>query len=71
MKEVKTYLNPKDVLIVLPVAEIVDDERCVVNKNTEFKIKKFVPSGFDGNGLLHVRVANGNSVNVLVHGAAL
>ena len=63
LKEVKVYRNPIDILVILPIAEIVDDGRCAVNKNTEFKINKTIEEPIRGEGLLHVRVSNGSSVN--------
>lgn len=63
MKDVKIYRNPLDILVVLPIVQIIDDARCPINKNTEFKIQKTVDVPIHGEGLLHVRVANGSSIN--------
>lgn len=67
MKEVKTYLTSGNVLVVLPIAEAVDDERCLKPKWQEkFNVSVPVEKPLDGDILVHVRVLNGQSLNSFV-----
>jgi hypothetical protein len=64
MKEVIIQNSPSDVLVVQPIMEFVqDDPRCDFRDNNEFDLNYPVATPFKGEGLLHVRVMNGNSLN--------
>lgn len=67
IKEVKSYLTPGNVLVVLPIAEAVDDERCIKPKWQEkFNISVPVEKPLEEDVLVHVRVLNGQSLNSFV-----
>jgi len=64
MKEVRISKNPADVLVVLPIAEIVTDEVCAGQPaDRSFDYTSGLAEPFLGEGLLHVRTLNGNSLN--------
>lgn len=64
MKEVRTYRSAGDVLVVQPITEIVDDARCdEAPANGGFVYRKGLSEPFQEEGLLHVRVMNGDSLN--------
>jgi hypothetical protein len=65
LKEIRHYRNPKDVLVVLPIAEFIDDEKKCTNVKLDFE-GKLVFDAFQDLGLLHVRVSNGNSQTQLI-----
>jgi hypothetical protein len=65
LKDVRIVKNPKDVLVVQPIAEIVTDE-AVCNTQPDdraFEYTSGLPEPFQGEGLLHVRTLHGNSLN--------
>ena len=66
LKETKFEITSNNILVVLPIAEVIEDNKQCVG----------VPIDFDGEisfhaftdvGLLHVRVANGNSQTQLIN----
>jgi hypothetical protein len=65
MKEVGIQNAPADVLVVQPVMDFVqnDDPRCSLRQTSEFDLYYPLETAFYGEGLLHVRVMNGNSLN--------
>jgi hypothetical protein len=65
MKEVAIQNAPSDVLVVQPVMDFVqnDDPRCGLRQTDEFDLYYPLETAFYGEGLLHVRVMNGNSLN--------
>lgn len=67
MKEVVTYKNPKDILVVLPIAEVKEGSACQ-NYKHQFKINHVVETKnkIEGESLLHIRVSNGQSYNRVV-----
>tara|TARA_B100001094_G_scaffold332854_1_gene406881 strand:+ start:1610 stop:2347 length:738 start_codon:yes stop_codon:yes gene_type:complete len=68
LKELKLYRQP-DVLVVLPEAELVDDERCDSQLDSKrFTFTKDLGRKVEPSSLIHVRVLNGGSVNRMVWG---
>lgn len=64
LKEVRAYRDPVDVLVVLPIADIVNDEQCDEQpSDRSFEYTQGLAETFKGEGLLHVRTLNGNSLN--------
>ena len=64
MKEVRTYQSPEDVLVVLPIAEVVDGPACDEQPDDRsYQITKGLSEPFYGEGLLHVRTLHGKSLN--------
>lgn len=56
--------NQGEVLVVLPVTEVVDTEACHPGiYDPRFVIRKGLSSKFEGDGLLHVRTMHSHSVN--------
>lgn len=68
MKEVRTSLDSNNVLVVLPIAELVGDDVCESQPaDRSFEYTSGLSAPIRGEGLLHVRTLNGNSVNSLVN----
>lgn len=68
MKEVVIRNNPSDVLVVQPIMDFVeDDPRCDFRETNEFDLNYPLEIPFYGEGLLHVRVMNGNSLNTYLN----
>ncbi|SMF08273.1 hypothetical protein [Pseudobacteriovorax antillogorgiicola] len=64
MKEVRVFNDPADVMVVQPITEIVDDARCDEQPaDRSYQVTKGLAQPFFGEGLLHVRVLDGNSLN--------
>ena len=63
MKEVIIRNTPNDVLVAMPVAEEIDDERCGQPGTHDFKVDVPINEVLTGDVLLHVRVMNGHSLN--------
>ena len=63
MKEVIIRNTPNDVLVAMPVAEEIDDERCGQSATHDFKVEVPINEVLTGDVLLHVRVMNGHSLN--------
>lgn len=64
IKEIQTYQQPEDVIVALPIAEIVDGPQC--DEQTEdrsFEVSHGLNAPFYGEGLLHVRTLHGTSLN--------
>jgi hypothetical protein len=68
LREVRVTKNPEDVLVVLPIAEITEDEAECVDQPSDhqFEVTQGINDPLTTDGLVHVRVLNGNSVNQLV-----
>jgi hypothetical protein len=68
MKEVRVLSNPSDVLVVQPIAEIVEDESVCASQPSDrsYEYTSGLQEPFSGEGLLHVRTLNGNSLNRLI-----
>lgn len=64
--DVKVNITSGDVVIVQPILDFIDDERCDERTSDYFDEKFVMPTPFVGKGLLHVRVMNGNSLNTLL-----
>lgn len=65
LKETRHYMSPTNVLVVLPIAEMIDsDEICKGVK--EYFEYKFKIDAFKDVGLVHVRTLNGNSQTELI-----
>ena len=65
--EVRTYFDPKEVLVVLPITKIVEGEAC--DKQPEDRsFTKTIPlkAPFLSDGIVHVRTLNGQSINRFV-----
>ena len=61
---VSVYRNPKDVLVVLPKTTLFEEENCHSSTNyTRFKHEIDLSEPMDGEGLIHVRTLNGESIN--------
>jgi hypothetical protein len=68
MKEVVVRAAPADVIVVQPVMDFVqNDPRCDFRDNNEFDLYYPLETPFYGEGLLHVRVMNGNSLNTYLN----
>lgn len=65
IKEVRSKRTSGNVLVVLPIAEIIEDETQCKDASLHFEAKLSFPS-FQEIGLLHVRVSNGNSQTQLI-----
>mgnify|MGYP003683147267 CR=1 FL=1 len=64
LKDVRVNSNPSDVLVVQPIAEIVDGPICDEQAaDRSFKFTKGLKKPFYGEGLLHVRTLEGKSLN--------
>lgn len=64
MSDVRSQLAPSDVLVVQPIAEIVDNDACAEQPaDRSFSVSVGLKEPFSGEGLLHVRTLNGNSIN--------
>lgn len=64
IQEIRTYKNPNDVLVVLPITEIVDGPECDAQPDDRsFEISHGLAAPFFGEGLLHVRTLHGTSLN--------
>lgn len=61
--EVKTYSMPDDVLVVLPITTLDEEAECGETSLRSFKYEHPMAKPFKGEGLMHVRVLNGNSLN--------
>ena len=67
IREVRTYFDPEDVLVVLPITELVEGPECDEQvEDRGFIIRKGLSQPFTTEGLLHVRSMSGTSVNTLV-----
>lgn len=63
MKEVIIDNSASDVLVAMPVAEEIDDERCGQAPTHDFKVEVPINEVLSGDVLLHIRVMNGHSLN--------
>ncbi len=64
MKEVRAVYAPSDVLVVQPIAEIVNTDVCNTQpSDRSFEYTSGLQAPFKGEGLLHVRTLNGTSLN--------
>jgi hypothetical protein len=65
LKDVRVVKSPTDVLVVQPIAEIVDDDAVCASQpdDRSFEYTSGLTEPFKGEGLLHVRTLNGNSLN--------
>jgi hypothetical protein len=65
LKDVRVLKSPSDVLVVQPIAEIVEDEAVCATQPDDraFEYTSGLAEPFKGEGLLHVRTLNGNSLN--------
>ncbi len=64
IKEVRAIRSPSDVMVVQPIAEIVDTDVCNTQAaDHSFEYTSGLPEAFHGEGLLHVRTLNGTSLN--------
>lgn len=69
--EVRTTLTSGNVLVVQPIAKIAEDETPECQNQTKdkaFKVTKELDTMLQGQGLIHVRVLNGDAINQIVHG---
>jgi hypothetical protein len=60
LKETRHYLTSQNVLVVLPIVEVIEDIQQCVGVKDIFE-DRFLFDALEKVGLLHVRVANGNS----------
>lgn len=68
--EVRTSVGSNGVLIVQPIASILEDHQCVEQPTDQwnrFEVSELVEVPPVDNGLVHVRTLNGRSLNKLVH----
>jgi len=64
MKDVEVHPSPGGVVVVQPIAEIVDGAACHPGVYSyKFGVRKTLPTALEGEVLAHVRVMNGESVN--------
>lgn len=65
MKEIKSYYTPEKVLVVMPIAEVRDDNVCK-KAERHFDIRYPINYELQTPSLLHVRVMNGEALNQLL-----
>ena len=65
ISEVRATQTTSELLEVLPIMEFIDDERCVDAPDT-FHVETPVKLTPFTNGLMHIRVLNGRSMNVRI-----
>jgi hypothetical protein len=65
LKDVRVLKNQSDVMVVQPIAEIVEDEDVCATQPDDrgFEYTSGLAEPFKGEGLLHVRTLHGNSLN--------
>lgn len=65
MKEVRTIVTAGDVIVVLPIAELVDDQRCQEDRYSyKFSVTAEISGDLlESEYLVHVRVTAGGSLN--------
>ena len=67
LTEVRAYLSPEDVLVVLPITRIERGQACDDQPNDRSFSRTVPLSGpFTTDGLIHVRTLNGQSINRFV-----
>lgn len=66
LKETKFEITSDNVLVIQPIAEVIDDDKLCVGVPLEFQGDVSFES-FKDVGLLHVRVSNGNSQTQLIN----
>ena len=67
--KVKSYKTKNNVLVVLPIAQILNEKKChhkQVNQYNRFKIVHKIKASLKKKGLVHVRTLNGRALNKLV-----
>lgn len=67
--EIRTSLTPDNVLVVQPIAKIVEDNTDTCQKQASdksFQLSKDLDTMLHGEGLIHVRVLNGDAINQFV-----
>jgi len=68
IREVRVIHDPVDVLVVQPIAELVNTDVCASQPaNRWFDYTVGLQETFHGEGLLHVRTLNGTSVNSFIN----
>lgn len=68
IREVRVIKDPVDVLVVQPIAEIVNTDVCASQPaDHAFEYTVGLQEPFQGEGLLHVRTLNGTSVNHFIN----
>ena len=68
--DVKTYTTDNDVLVVLPISELMEEGDCDlddVDDYNRFEVKHKVDDMILGKGLLHVRTLHGGALNKFVN----
>ncbi|MFY7928335.1 MAG: hypothetical protein ACOVS5_05655, partial [Oligoflexus sp.] len=64
LRDVRTVRAPDDVVVVQPIAEIIDTPECETQPaDKAFEYTAGLKEPFYGEGLLHVRALNGTSIN--------
>lgn len=66
LKETKHYMTKNKVLVILPIAEVIQDEAQCMRSSIDFKDSVSFDPFFQDVGLVHVRVSNGNSQTHLI-----
>lgn len=67
MREVRATLSNSDVLVVQPITEIVNNDECFTQPSDKaFSVTTGLSQPFMKEGLIHVRVLNGDAINRLV-----
>lgn len=67
IREIRVGRDPADVIVVQPISEIIDNPECRGRTDRSFKIVQPMMEPFYGEGLLHIRVLNGNSINRFIN----
>lgn len=66
IQRVRKYMSPGNVMVVLPIAEVVQGETCLLRGGDQkFERQVVVDEKLEGDILLHVRTLNGESLNHL------
>lgn len=67
LKEVRTNVTPGNVILVLPIVEILGSGDCAARGvSREFSVRRTINAEITGIALVHVRVMNGQSFNRVV-----
>jgi hypothetical protein len=67
IREVRVVKGPSEILVVQPITDIIDTAECEDRQgNQDYELNVPMEQAFQGDGLLHVRVLNGASLNKLI-----
>jgi hypothetical protein len=68
IRDVRVVRDPEDVLMVRPIAELVNTDVCTAQPaDRSYEYTVGLPEPFQGEGLLHVRTLHGTSLNRFIN----